>query len=374
VSCLAPIPPVPARVTVSAPRLAGREKNLLIEALRGFAALNVLLFHSVGAHAAGVLHPALDLVLHLVRANPFRVNVFFVLGGWCLVGLAAHFRRQGESASVFLRQRFLRVFPLYWIVLALAVLLRLAAIPFNHASPAAIIPDGWTGVLADLVLAQPYLGTQPALLVSWTLVVEIGFYFSIALALVLVRRGVAARHLLAAGAALCLVAAAFELPRALIVLKLWPLFMVGVVCWWLAHRAAERVYAGGCALLVGACILWRSGFAAWPTHAATFGTGFLLLAHHRGLVTLRDSLPLRVLVWLGAISYSLYLIHVPVLSPFLNLSARLVPITSPAYVAAWALGVALALCAAWLLHRHLDRPLERWRKQNRDPLPAPASG
>ena len=67
----------------------------------------------------------------------------------------------------------------------------------------------------------------------------------------------------------------------------------------------------------------------------------------------------RPLVFLGMISYSLYLIHVPIGAKLVNLGGRYVTgtLTSLALIAA-ALGVSI-LCA-WALYFCVERPAQRW--------------
>jgi peptidoglycan/LPS O-acetylase OafA/YrhL len=73
-------------------------------------------------------------------------------------------------------------------------------------------------------------------------------------------------------------------------------------------------------------------------------------------------LPLRVLARVGVFSYSLYLVHVTVLSPFLNLAQRFVPPSNTTFILCWTAAVAAAFGAGWILHHCVEAPAERWRK------------
>ena len=102
--------------------------------------------------------------------------MFFAVSGWSIAErLAAGHRRQ-ESVLHFLRGRALRIYPAYWAALAFLLLVRLAAVPFNTTRLPDNLPIGALGWLGDLFLLQPYFGTVPALVVSWSLVYELGFY------------------------------------------------------------------------------------------------------------------------------------------------------------------------------------------------------
>lgn len=65
------------------------------------------------------------------------------------------------------------------------------------------------------------------------------------------------------------------------------------------------------------------------------------------------------LVFFGHISYSLYLLHVPIGGRVVNLSLRYVhSIAGECAVLVAAVGASIV--AAWLLHRFVERPAQRW--------------
>jgi peptidoglycan/LPS O-acetylase OafA/YrhL len=66
----------------------------------------------------------------------------------------------------------------------------------------------------------------------------------------------------------------------------------------------------------------------------------------------------KVLVFLGFISYSLYLLHVPIGGRVINLAGRL-PHTLPVELGAVTAAMAVSLIAAWLLYRLVERPSQR---------------
>ena len=67
----------------------------------------------------------------------------------------------------------------------------------------------------------------------------------------------------------------------------------------------------------------------------------------------------KVLAFLGAISYSLYLLHVPIGGRVINLASRL-PHTPVVELGAVAAAFAASLAAAWLLYRLVERPSQKW--------------
>lgn len=81
------------------------------------------------------------------------------------------------------------------------------------------------------------------------------------------------------------------------------------------------------------------------------------------VVAVRDRLPrLPLLAWLGGISYSLYLVHVPIGGRVVNLAARLSP--SPVQqLLICLLATVVSIGAAWLFWRCIESPSHRWSRQ-----------
>jgi peptidoglycan/LPS O-acetylase OafA/YrhL len=101
----------------------GNRKGYLIQldGLRAFAAFAVLVQHSLPPQG--------------VNIGGLGVKLFFVLSGFLITGILIRERGCGESGapvrkllSVFYARRFLRIFPLFYAALALAVLFQIPRI------------------------------------------------------------------------------------------------------------------------------------------------------------------------------------------------------------------------------------------------------
>jgi peptidoglycan/LPS O-acetylase OafA/YrhL len=66
--------------------------------------------------------------------------------------------------------------------------------------------------------------------------------------------------------------------------------------------------------------------------------------------------------YLGVISYSLYLVHLIVVSKVMNLSKRVVTIDSLWVMPVVLLATVAAIVTGVLFYRFIEAPLERWRK------------
>jgi peptidoglycan/LPS O-acetylase OafA/YrhL len=72
----------------------------------------------------------------------------------------------------------------------------------------------------------------------------------------------------------------------------------------------------------------------------------------------RARVPL-LLLFFGQVSYSLFLLHVPIGGRVINLSLRFV-YTTPGKLLVLAGAFAVSIVAAWLLYRYVERPAQKW--------------
>jgi peptidoglycan/LPS O-acetylase OafA/YrhL len=168
-------PPAPAQ---SGARLAG------VEGLRAFAAASILVYHCWLYSAPDGQRVDLGLLSRFaLRHLPAGVLLFFTLSGFLLYRpLAASVLRREPLPSVrrYLRNRALRIFPAYLLVLLVVAVLLPAALAGGGASGSQLGRlTGDPGVLlANAAMLQNYFpasmdtGIGPA----WSLAVELVFY------------------------------------------------------------------------------------------------------------------------------------------------------------------------------------------------------
>ena len=321
-----------------------------------------MLFHSINTYPRNALPDALVNLRALSRWGWLGVHVFFAISGWCIAERVAKGNSRGESGGHFAIERLLRIYPTYWAALFAAIALRIGAVPFNTAHLSGSVPAGWLDWIGSVFLLSPYLNRSPFVLVSWSLVYELGFYLCAAIALVAARRRIAGGNaLFLVGCLLCLPPWTYHAtPAPWRVLDLWPDFFAGVAAWRAARRGAKASGYAALALMLAATV-------AWPAYGGigrmvAVGSGWVMaLAWGRDGRIMRTPL-MGPLVWAGGISYSLYLVHVPVISPVENLLGRWIPSASPWFVIVWALAIAMAIAAAKCLNYFVETPVERWRR------------
>jgi len=326
----------------------------LLDSLRGFAAVWVFLHH---------LHHTLhepDGGWWLAAVGYLGVPMFFVISGYCVTSAARASIRRDESPARFLTRRALRVYPPYWAAVALS-----AAV--GAAAGTDVLQLGWSDWVNFLALTRghaaggelPWHRYLPLNPVFWTLAIEVQFYVVVGLAL-LARRWfyLALAAVTAASLPFLINEAAY---RSGSFLPHWPFFALGAgVCalvefGWKTGQRRALIGVALAVMIASATTVPTSpdGSPAMVLGEFAFAAAFALAvwAAYPG----RDAagpLPLAGR-WLGAVSYSIYLTHVPLLPVLLAAAAGF---TAGRDWLAAALVVPAGCLLAWPFHMAFERP------------------
>ncbi len=323
-----------------------------IQALRGLAIGLVLLYHAE-------LIPALG-------AGHLGVDIFFVVSGFLITGIVQRGLIAGTfSFAAFYFRRAKRLLPAAYVVFlacALAAPMFLTQLEFRDFTWQLLGAVTFTGNIA-LWMQTGYFETAAELkplLHVWSLSIEEQYYLLLPATLAFTPRrwwGRLAIAITAGSLALCL-----------LMVEAKP----GAVFYLLPTRAWELGLGSLGALLLGSgafAPLWRALF--WPALATLLwvpfrplggahpGVDALLVCSATLVVILRrhpwvnKGLPVRALAWLGDISYSLYLVHWPLLAFAANAWVSDVPAHVRASLAA------LSVLLAWALYRWVEDPIRR---------------
>lgn len=346
---------------MTARRLSG------IEALRGVAATAVVLSHAArhvdrvrGAHRLAALFGPLHA----------GVDLFFVISGFIILFVHRPDLGRPDRIGRYLSRRATRILPLYWIALALTVLMAAAG---GHAWPSA----------GALLWSASLLPTrdEPILGIAWTLQFELVFYAVFAASILDRRAGSA---LLAAWLALIALATAGAvgpgLPPALCGSYGLEFFMGMAAAAWLEHGPVPA--PGSLALLgaagFGAALLSEGARALdgfGPAGRFAYGgTAALLVlgiaaAERRGRLAIAPALRR-----LGGASYSIYLFQFVLIGLLWQALrgagiARAIP--PSALFALLALG---AVAGGIAIARGIEAPLLRALRPRRPALAEPVPG
>lgn len=343
--------------------LASKRKLLGIQCLRALAAVAVVVSHCLLFEQK--YEVGSPIAPHAVEYGMAGVDLFFVISGFIIATVTAgRFDRPGEAAH-FLRQRFIRIYPIYWIY-SLAVLAVFLVEPeivnSNHGKPDLL--------RSFLLLPQQNL---PLLLVAWTLVYEMFFYLVFSLALFVLRESQLMLALLAW--ATIIVAGNLLIDagdNAFLNLVFSPLILEFIAGCFVAFTLPRLGSAAGlvCSALglagfvFGSAVLSASGipFPLGWGRVLVYGTSSVfLVAGILGLERGRWRIFPGPAVALGDASYSLYLSHILVLAAVGHVWARLLAGGSPLnHVAALTVAIMLAITWGLLSFRLIERPLLQW--------------
>jgi peptidoglycan/LPS O-acetylase OafA/YrhL len=369
----APTTPVP----VSKSRLTA------LDGLRGVAAL-VVVFHHIylvagpplrrgGGSAPGSPYWWVsETPLKILTAGSEAVLVFFVLSG-LVVALPA-LRSSRFSWSGFLGSRVARIYLPVWASLVIGT----ALVWLHPRDLAAVTPGSWvansnaTSATATTLLNQASLtiASYDINNVLWSLRWELAF--SILLPLFVAVAVLIRRHWLIAVAAAFVLSVSGRLTD-VDALRYLPVFFIGTLMAvrldsikeWARRRVSRpRTRRWGIVLVVGSLVLLIFHWLVRPIIApgtlagnvvaqlAVLGAAGLVLAAI-GVPFLRRALESPLSQWLGRMSFSLYLVHVPILATLTFL------LGDDKWWLVALLTLPLALLTAWGFHHAVERPSHR---------------
>ena len=387
-----------------------RPRFALIDSMRAVAALSVIVFHV--SYWFPVPGNGVWQYLSQRNAGPpvTGVVLFFLISGFVLYRPFVQSRLEGRappSIYPYAVRRAARIVPAYW--LALTVVTVWFGLHEVMSVSGAIRYYGFLQLYGTLKTAGGGIS------VAWTLCVEVTFYAALPLLAMAVRR-IGSRHSPVRGElAMCAVLAVGSLVWQAIMIATVPRSSGSLLTLLLILPGSLDLFAAGMALAVASAALERveqpggllrvvdrwpvlpwvlaagvfygvgrmpsvagHSFAAWwlTSHELkALGCALLLVpvvfgAQHRGV--LRRVLAFPPLLWLGTISYGIYLWHKPLLD---KLGPHLAPHGEVfTAVVVTAITVAVAAVSFYAVERPLQRLARRYlaARAARGPLPVPA--
>ena len=292
-----------------------------IDGLRAIAVLAVVLYHADPTWLPGGF---------------VGVDIFFVISGYLITKIIAGEIEQGRfSLMKFYVRRAKRILPALFVVLAATFLLSLALLTPSELRNLGDLMVATVLFVSNFMLWQEsgyfdIAAERKPLLHTWSLAVEEQFYvlWPLALLLVLPGKRVPMRTLfvvVALGSFLLSCYGVVRQPAAaffLLPTRAWELLLGAALALGLVRPIASvawrnvATFAG--ALLIGGAVLLldrNSAFPGWNALAPCLGAALLIHAGDKGdALVSRYVLMLKPMVFVGLISYSLYLWHWPLLS------------------------------------------------------------
>jgi peptidoglycan/LPS O-acetylase OafA/YrhL len=267
-----------------------------LDVLRGMAALAVVLFHYTSLYDSRIGHTS-DLLFVIPFGN-YGVHLFFMISGFVIFMTLNRTRDPLD----FIVSRFSRLFPAYWTAIAITFSVLTVFGLGNHTISI-------SELLINLTMMQNFLGVRNVDGSYWTLLYEL-FFYCIMFALYL-------KGWLHKIERFCLLWLAAESVRLLFFLQGWDfpwklqqllileychLFIAGIMFYQLGNTPPRKVHF----LILSLCLLMQWFLSDWMVFsliASFFAIFYLFVTERLSFIVNKP------LVFLGTISYSLYLIH-----------------------------------------------------------------
>lgn len=323
-----------------------------IDLLRFLAALAVVFYHYAfrGAAAGGLSALSYPTLAPLAQYGFLGVHLFFMISGFVILMTAS----RGGIAD-FTISRAVRLYPALWVCCTVTFIATLTiGAPRFSASAGQYF--------ANLTLLGDFFNVRPIDGVYWSLFVELRFYALIVAVLALGRMHRSQRLLIAWLLASALLQAMPDNKLAHLLIADYSGFFIGGAACYLIW--AEGTSGGRLALLAGA---WLLALAQANREAAALGSRFAVTFEPFAVAVAVTAffavllaIALRRTGWfgrrrwllIGAITYPLYLLHQNLGYMLFN---RYAPVVDR-HLLFWGV-MALALAAAYAVHRLVERPL-----------------
>ena len=334
-------------VSKSQPRIG------VINALRGFAALAVAWGHFVAGQGK-----------YLGLSGKYGylgVDIFFVISGFVIPWSLYRSGYVLRDYPRFLVKRNIRLYPPYLTSIAISILAtNFVLVPLFHIPRLSV-----TG--RSLFLHFTYLNDLAHVpwvnVVYWTLAIEFQWYVLIGLAMPLLA---SSRKLFRFAATVTMLLAYYTVFWDRLVFHYLPVFLIGVFVFQYRARIIEQREMLGLIAVMSFATLRISGWlvplVAVPTALLIAFSGFENRAADR----------------VGDISYSLYLLHLPIGVSVIGCLSHWLPYSSWYIGFLDVVGVAASMGAAWVMYQFIEKPSQelssaiRFARHAPKPAPEPA--
>lgn len=327
-----------------------------LDALRGLAAVAVALSHFL-LHFQGIygFRNAPEWVLRsndaqVLFSGLLPVAFFFMISGFVIYMTV----KRCEGWLDFAASRITRLYPAYWAAVILIILVRLFDPAGLEIEAPTIAQSFW-----NLSMFQELVGVGHLNPVYWSLTYELRFYIFIALIVFSPLRKYF-DQIMIAWLIIAVCGFIFEMPNNGLLGLLATFFNAEYAHFFLAGIAFYKYWSDEKSrtvlmMIAGTSVIVFLQWPIWPALIAFSFWGVFAL----GLMGRLRFLTAKPLVWLGSISYALYLVHLPIgysIEYFLN------QYELPALVIA-SIALAGSVIGAAAITHLLEKPMMTWQRQ-----------
>lgn len=343
-----------------------------VQALRGFAALSVVLFHF--RWNINAVNPGLGDKLFGWGAT--GVDLFFLISGFVITLSAARSPQGIRGMLSFLKKRALRILPAYYIILLFTFFLTGAMSTFHYQDKTAnlISAIAFMPIMSDH--APFYVDDNGVYGIRWTLNYEVMFYIFISVALLFTKRWIWSGVFFAIsliilpillGYSLILEPEGYKTSHPLLGLITNPIIwlfivgmMLGLLLPYLKWVSPKIMACATFFIIISAAYFFSHGLF---TGHGILSSGWIYALILISVVLSEDVIGKyvpSVLLWLGNISFSLYLIHTLMNN---GIGSRFSIIGLEDGYGRFLLSLALSIALSWLSWLYIEYPLSHAKKR-----------
>lgn len=321
----------------------------ILDPLRGVAALAVVVFHYLGSILPTLRPNGLE---HVVEYGKFGVEVFFVISGFVIPFAMQRAGYTWARLGNFMARRFVRIAPPAYIAsMAMIAFHSIALIVNGRPIQGSDYPGlNTVSILANLTFSVAYFDTLWFNFVYWSLTAEFEFYLALALLFPFIAQGSRAWQVATTMTVLLLCS---FVPGPLF-FEYVEYFVLGILVFLWCETTTNKLLI--VILAIAACAIGIAGGDATPIAISVVAA--LIIGS-------RTSFRTSPTDFLGEISYSLYITHVPVayFAETAIKNATDLHTTLGGKAILFSLYLSLALLVAYVFQILVERPFLRLSKR-----------
>ncbi len=334
---------------------------LSIQYLRGVAAILVVISHiawkniQMGGTTMHWWH----------EAGTFGVDIFFIISGYIMVFITKDMHQKPNSVKTFLKNRFVRIVPLYWFytLVALAIFIMMPE-RVNSAG-------GGTDILKSFFLLPLKSSENYLVGVGWTLHYEFLFYILFSFALLFNRRvGIIAVETIIISLLFGSIFISMDGLNYIFYTFLNDIFIefaLGIVLYFILLKFKEiNKNISILSIIIGIYLFYylHTGNSITGIHHIDTGTSAFLICF--GVVSLENfwrKREFKLLTTIGNASYSIYLLHPFILVAVLIFSDKFLNINSNNEMLLIIIMFIVSIISGYLSYLFIESNLIRWTKR-----------
>lgn len=278
-------------------RKTGRIKEL--DALRGIAAIIVMLYHYTFRYFQ--IYELPNTAFFSFSFGHLGVELFFLISGFVIIMSVERIRNSIE----FMKKRCLRLFPAYWVALVFSFI-----ITANFGMPSRQV--NWSDAIINLTMLQEFVNIPHVDKVYWSLSVELSFYILVFLS-IYIKKDLFVKYSWIVLAVLSIIVfmKGHKVLDNTFIFKYYHLFYAGSLFYYLKTQLDFDTAIPIKNIVAITALLVSTIAYEYQLHQLIY-LKFIILFYIMFFLLIKGYLKYlsnRILLFLGAISYPLYLVH-----------------------------------------------------------------